>query len=88
VIRCRSLKRRFVSIRDTELEAWKLLRTERIALRTIVYLLVVVVGAFAAFVNIAYGVSFTSAQNNRWLASIFIAFLTGEIVWPIFLLTT
>ena len=55
---------------------------ERRLLRTVVYVAVFIAIAFLAFVNLIYGVKFSTEQKDAWLLGIATGVLLGTTVVP------
>jgi hypothetical protein len=63
--------------RSKELAIWEA-AFERRMLRAVVYVITLIFIAFFGFINLIFGVKFTSAQNNAWLTSVGIGAVSGE----------
>lgn len=74
---CRTLRERMLGQRSGEIRSWSQLNTARSLLRSSCYFLLVLVGAFTAYINIIYGVTFKPEENVEWVTSVCIGFVYG-----------
>ena len=74
---CRMMRRRNVRDRYGELQMWESLNFERAVMRVSVYLVAAVIAVVCAFMNIIYGVQFSSRANMQWIISVSIALVSG-----------
>lgn len=74
---CRATHDRTVDYRHEELGTWEALDTERAVLRSLVYVLLLVVACITAFFNVLYGVTFNSRDNRSWINGVLVGLITG-----------
>jgi hypothetical protein len=61
-----------------EWDLWESAERERAILRSVIYVVVLLMTLFTAFLNLIYGVTFTRSQNLAWITSVFMGCFTGE----------
>jgi hypothetical protein len=74
---CRKFHHRKLVMRNVEWEQFEN-ATERRILRAICYGTVFILIGFLAFVNLIFGIKFSTAQTNNWLLSIATGIFTGQ----------
>ena len=79
----RATRKKGYQQRAEELDIWESLHVERTVLRSLVYILLVIVASFTAFMNLIYGVTFSSSENKNWLTSVLIGIVTGKHHLPL-----
>lgn len=72
--------------RTRELAVWTSLPVLRLrdTILMLAYMIALLLIALTVYVNIAYGLSFTPADNRQWLISGSVAILTGEVIRALF----
>ena len=76
----RGNRARVRSLRKRELEVWTAMATERRILLTLIYVVLMILIAFCTYINLLFGVKFSSEQTNTWLMSSFVAFITEGVL--------
>ena len=76
---CRRLHERKLQTRSVELDAFHSAK-ERKILRNIAYLIIFVLVAFMAFINLIFCVKFTTEQKAAWITGILLGLFAGTVL--------
>lgn len=81
---CRRGTTKTMLTRVHELRFWDSVASQRRIMRGIVYLLLGIIILFTAYMNVLYGITFTSAQNIKWLTSIGVSVAISKAVVTVY----
>jgi hypothetical protein len=71
---------RKLTVRRRELEAWSALAVERTLLSVVVYGMLFIVISFCTYINLLYGVMFSTAQARAWVLASLTSFVTDALI--------
>lgn len=70
---------KFLNIRLEELRIWERMQFERNVLVTFAYVLAALLSGVFAYFMLLYAVTFTAAQNTKWLTGVALAAFEGTL---------
>ena len=76
----RGYNARKLAIRRKELQAWSALTMERRVMVALVYTILLVVIGSCAYINVLFGVTFTTGQSRAWVIASLTSFLTDATI--------
>ena len=76
----RGYNARKLAIRRKELQAWAAMTMERRVIVALVYSILLVVIGSCAYINLLFGVTFTTSQSRAWVLASLTSFLTDAII--------